>query len=110
MAKRNLMLMALTLAASLAWAGDHSASGTVNAVKVKEGVLNISHGPIKSMNMEGMTMDFKVADPAMLSDVKAGNTIEFSLGKDAKGAFVITDLEVTGESTAHADDGHEHSH
>ena len=45
--------------------------------------------------MKGMTMNFKVSDPAMLEDVKPGETISFSVEKGAKNSFVITDLEVT---------------
>ncbi len=111
MLKKILMLMVVTMISGAVFAaGEHSASGTVNAVKTAEGKLNISHGPIKSMNMEGMTMDFKVADPAMLDDVNAGSTIDFTLAKDDKGGLVITDLEVTGASTAKAADGHSHTH
>jgi len=106
--KVPLIIIASLLSGIVFAAGEHSTSGTVNAVK--DGKLNISHGPIKSMNMDGMTMDFAVADPAMLEDVKPGSKIDFTLTTNAKGGFVITDLEVTGTSTAKAADGHDHSH
>lgn len=51
-------------------------------IKSKE-MLNISHGPIKGL-MKAMTMNFKVSDPAMLDDVKPGETISFSVEKGAK--------------------------
>lgn len=112
MLKKFAMLVVAMSFAGLAFAsGEHSAQGTVNAVNAGENKINISHGPIKSAGMDAMTMDFLVEDPAMLEDVKKGSTINFSVMKDSKGMFVITDLEVTGTSTAKAaDDGHNHNH
>lgn len=74
-------------------ADEHEASGTVNSVDKERKTLNITHGPIKSMGMSGMTMDFNVADPAMLNEVKPGQKIEFVLTADKKGRFVIVDLQ-----------------
>ena len=92
-----------------AWAaGEFSAQGTVNAVKSADGKLNISHGDVKGL-MGAMTMDFKVADPAMLDDVEAGSNINFTLEEDKKGNLTITDLEVTGSSSKNvASESHKH--
>lgn len=109
MFRRMVIAMVLGLLAGSAWAaGEHAVSGTVNKVDDSAGKLNISHGPIKTMGMEGMTMDFLVEDPAMLEDVKKGSTVDFTITQNSKGMFVITDIEVTGTSTASADHGHNH--
>lgn len=77
-----------------AWAAEeHEASGTVNSVDKSARTINISHGPIKTMGMAGMTMDFVVEDPSMLADVKPGQKINFVVTTDRKGRFVIVDME-----------------
>jgi len=93
----GLFIASLALATS-AWAGgnEHEASGTVKKVDKAKRTLTISHGPIRSMNMSGMTMDFQVADPAMLSEVKPGDNIKFVLSTDRRGRFVVMDMENTG--------------
>jgi Cu/Ag efflux protein CusF len=91
------LIAALILAASFgtnAFAADeHEATGTVNSIDKERKTLNITHGPIKTMGMAGMTMDFAVSDPAMLNEVKPGQKIEFVLTTDKKGRFVIVDLQ-----------------
>ena len=78
---------------------EHDVTGVIKSVDKSARTLKIKHGPIKSMNMMGMTMSFKVSDPSMLSEVKAGQKIDFVITKDSKGQFVIMDLET---SEAHA--------
>jgi len=74
-------------------AKEYIAKGTVNEINSESKKLTISHGPVKGL-MGAMKMDFKVADPAMLSDVSIGNTIKFTLDEDKKGNLTITDLEI----------------
>lgn len=77
-----------------AWAGDqHKADGVVKAVKADQKRLSIAHGPIKSMGMSGMTMDFGVYDPGMLDEVQVGSNISFVFETDKDGNFVIMELE-----------------
>ncbi len=78
-------------------AKEYTAKGTVNAINSSSQKLNISHGPVKGL-MGAMKMDFKVSDPAMLSDVSIGNTIKFTLNEDKKGNLTITDLEIIENS------------
>ena len=75
-------------------AGDeHKVEGVIKGIKADANKLTISHGPIKSMGMDGMTMDFLVSDPGMLEVVKEGQNISFMIEVDKKGNFVITDIE-----------------
>lgn len=94
---------------SAVWAAEGTGEGTINKVKSGEEKLNISHGPIEGV-MESMTMDFQVMDPSMLDDVAAGDKVRFTVEEAAGGAFVITDIEVTGKGAVAADDGHGHQH
>lgn len=80
-------------------ASEHEVTGVVQGVNKSSRTVKIKHGPIKSMNMAGMTMDFKVADPSMLSEVKTGQKIDFVITQNRRGQFVIQDLTV---SDAHA--------
>lgn len=84
------------LMSSPVWAEGHEAKGVINAIKMDSGKLNISHGPISSLGMGAMTMDFKVMDPAMLEDVKKGHEVAFVIEKDKAGNFVITEIEDMG--------------
>jgi len=83
-----IMLSSFTVVAK-----EYTAKGTVNAIKSESKKLNISHGPVKGL-MGAMKMDFKVSDPAMLSDVSIGSTIKFTIDEDKKGNLTITDLEI----------------
>jgi Cu(I)/Ag(I) efflux system protein CusF len=54
--------------------------------------ITIKHGPLVNLQMPGMTMPFKVKDPAMLDQVKPGDRVSFSAEK-VNGAITITRLE-----------------
>ena len=55
--------------------------------------ITIRHGPLKKFDMEnGMTMVFRVGDPAMLTTVKAGDKVKFDVER-VNGQFTVTRLE-----------------
>lgn len=60
-------------------AGAVTGLGVVKSVDAKAGSLVIDHEPIKALNWGPMVMPFKVADPAILKDVKAGQKVSFQL-------------------------------
>ncbi len=41
------------------------------------GKITLKHGPIKNLDMDFMTMVFRVADPALLDKAKAGDKVRF---------------------------------
>ena len=89
-----IMMVCATAFIGQAIAGDeHKAEGVIKAIKAGSNKLTISHGPIKSMGMDGMTMDFIVSDPGMLEVVKEGQNVSFMIEVDKKGNFIITDIE-----------------
>jgi Cu/Ag efflux protein CusF len=69
-------------------------SGEVTKVDKTGGKLTIQHGPLRNLDMPGMTMAFKVGDPAMLERVKAGDKIEF-VAENVGGALTVVRLDVT---------------
>lgn len=80
-------------AMSTAWGSSHLVKGKVTKVDAAAQKLTIRHEPIKKFDMEeGMTMVFRVKDPAMLKDVKAGDDIRFDADK-VNGAFTVIELQ-----------------
>ncbi|HYG84796.1 MAG TPA: copper-binding protein [Azospirillum sp.] len=70
-----------------------AATGKVNSVDAKTRVLNLTHGPIPALSWPAMTMDFGVAPSVDLSAVKPGDTVAFTVGKDAKGMYLIDSVQ-----------------
>ncbi|WP_009981260.1 copper-binding protein [Burkholderia pseudomallei] len=66
--------------------------GEVKKVDTAAGKLTIKHGPLENLGMGAMTMVFKVKDPAMLSQVKAGDTIDF-VADEVDGALTVVKLQ-----------------
>lgn len=67
--------------------------GEVKKVDKDAGKITIKHGPLANLNMPGMTMVFRVKDPAMLEQVKSGDKIKF-LADKVGGALMVTTLQV----------------
>lgn len=84
------MLVAIAFSVS-AWADSGMVQAEVIKVDKSAGKVTLKHGPIKSLDMDAMTMVFRVADPAMLDRMKAGDRIEFEAGR-VNGAITITKL------------------
>ena len=67
--------------------------GQVTKVDASAEKITIRHGPIKKFDMnDGMTMVFRVGDPAMLKQVKAGDKIKFDVER-VNGQFTVTRIE-----------------
>ncbi|ALV61587.1 RND transporter [Burkholderia multivorans] len=66
--------------------------GEIKKVDTANGKLTIKHGPLENLGMEGMTMAFKVKDPAMLSEVKVGDKIDF-VAEEVNGALTVVKLQ-----------------
>ena len=68
-------------------------SGEVKKVDASAQKITIKHGPMPKFDMEeGMTMVYRVPDPAMLTAVKAGDKIEFD-AEHVNGQFVVTKIQ-----------------
>jgi Cu(I)/Ag(I) efflux system protein CusF len=67
-------------------------SGKVEKVDVSAGKITIDHGPIKNLDMEGMTMVFRVQDPALLKQVKAGDKVQFTADR-VNGQITVTSIK-----------------
>jgi Cu(I)/Ag(I) efflux system periplasmic protein CusF len=54
--------------------------------------ITLKHGPIKNLDMPGMTMVFQVRDVALFDKIAAGDKIMFTAEK-LQGAYVVTGVE-----------------
>ena len=80
-----------------ALADKHHAAGTlvdgeIRKVDKDAKKITIQHGPLLSLDMPAMTMVFRVKEPAMLDQVKAGDKVKFQAEKIG-GAFTVTKIE-----------------
>lgn len=74
-------------------AQEASISGEVRKIDGNAGKITLKHGPARSLGMdEGMTMAYRVKDPAMLKQVKVGDHVTFE-AENADGGFVVTKLQ-----------------
>ena len=79
--------------------------GEIKKVDKEAGKITIKHGRLANLGMAPMTMVFKVKDPAMLEQVKAGDKVKFT-AKKLNGALTVTALQnatvMTGAAAAQA--------
>jgi Cu(I)/Ag(I) efflux system membrane fusion protein len=83
-------------------AAKHAAEGRVESVDSKTGTVSVAHGPVASLKWPGMTMDFKVKDPAVLGRLKAGAKIGFEFVEADPGEWVIVRVTPPASGAAKA--------
>ncbi|MGJ0395874.1 MAG: copper-binding protein [Methylocystis sp.] len=68
--------------------------GVVRAVDADERRIMITHGPVSGpLEMSPMTMAFRVAPNVDLSSLSKGMKIKFTISRDAKGLYVIENVQ-----------------
>ena len=83
---------ALTFVLGTSFANAQSVNGTVKKIDAEQGKVTIDHGPIKKLDMDAMTMVFRVASPDMLKGLKTGDKIKFDADR-VNGAITVTNLK-----------------
>lgn len=75
--------------------GDQAAmtDGEVRRIDKAQGKLTLRHGPIANLDMPGMTMVFRVAEPRMLDTLREGDKVRFSAER-VDGSITVTAIEV----------------
>jgi Cu(I)/Ag(I) efflux system protein CusF len=90
---RAAATLALILMAPAAYAQGDAVQGEVRKIDEAAGKITLKHGPIRNLGMDvGMTMVFRVADPAMLKQVKVGDKVEFEAENGTSG-YTVTKLQ-----------------
>lgn len=90
-------IAAATLAAILplaaATAQGSTVQGEVRKIDEAAGKVTLKHGPIKNLGMDvGMTMTFRVKEPAMLKGMQVGDKVEFEAEQAASG-YTVTKMQ-----------------
>jgi len=83
----------------------HQAQGVLESIN-DDGTVSITHEPIKSLGWPGMTMDFALANPALVADIRPGSAIQFEIVERGEGEWVITQLNAAQKESSHAEHRH----
>jgi Cu/Ag efflux protein CusF len=66
-------------------------AGEVRRIDTEAGKITLKHEAIPNLDMMGMTMVFRVKDPAMLQTVKPGDKVKFR-ADNVKGTLTVTEI------------------
>lgn len=66
--------------------------GEVRKVDKEQGKVTLRHGPIPNLDMDGMSMIFRVSDPKMLDTIKQGDKVKFTADK-VNGVFTVMSIQ-----------------
>ncbi len=80
----------------------HRVKGTLNAINA-DGTVNITHGPVETLDWPGMTMDFMLANSSLADNAGIDSTITFEIIERNPGEWVITRLQ---PSSVNPHEGH----
>lgn len=93
--RTNIFAAALAIGlgvSSVAFAQAAAVDGTVQKIDQAGGKLTLKHGPIKNLDMDSMTMVFRVQDPEMLKKVKVGQKVKFEADR-VNGQITVTRID-----------------
>jgi len=71
----------------------HQAQGVLEALN-RDGSVSITHQPIQSLGWPGMTMDFALANAALVSKIPVGSAIDFEIVERKTDDWVITKISL----------------
>jgi Cu/Ag efflux protein CusF len=83
-----------TAASAPTLAATPSVEGEVRKLDKAMGKITLKHGVIANLDMPGMTMVFRVAEPKLLDGIKQGDKVKFS-ADNIKGVLTVTALALT---------------
>lgn len=66
--------------------------GEVRKIDKEQGKITLKHGELQNLGMPGMTMVFKVKDPAALDKLSVGDSVQF-VAERVEGALTVTAIE-----------------
>ncbi|TWO82305.1 efflux transporter periplasmic adaptor subunit [Denitratisoma oestradiolicum] len=88
-------------ASAPAQAVGHKAEGVVDSMDAASGTVELSHGPVASLKWPAMTMEFKVANGALLKDLTPGAQVSIEFVERGPGEWVITRLTPKSGAVQH---------
>ena len=66
--------------------------GEVTKIDAAQGKITLRHGPIKNLDMDSMTMVFRVQDPAVLKQLKVKDKVKFEADR-VNGQITVTRIQ-----------------
>lgn len=89
-----MVIVAMSTCVSTSASAQQSASteGEVRKIDEAAGKITLKHGAIKNLDMDAMTMVFRVQDPAILKAVKVGDKVRFEANR-VDGAITVTKMQ-----------------
>jgi Cu/Ag efflux protein CusF len=93
--RKTTLIVASVLAfsfPSLSAAQSAMVDGEVTKIDEAQGKITLRHGPIKNLDMDSMTMVFRVQDPAMLKQVKVKDKVKFEADR-VNGQITVTKIQ-----------------
>jgi Cu/Ag efflux protein CusF len=87
-----MIAAALSMLSTVALAQAVPVEGQIIKIDEAQGKVTLKHGPIKNLDMDGMTMVFVAADPTMLKAVKVGDKVKFEADR-VNGRLTVTKLD-----------------
>ena len=79
--------------AAAASAIGHRTEGKVESVDPKDGTVSLAHGPVASLKWPAMTMEFRVANEALLGKLRVGTTVAIEFVERQPGEWLITGVQ-----------------
>lgn len=69
-----------------------TSDGQVQKIDESAGKITLKHGPVKSLDMDAMTMVYPVQNPSSLKGLKAGDKVKFQMER-VNGQIMVTKLQ-----------------
>ena len=90
--KKTLLTIAAALALTGAAAAQSMTNGQVQKIDTEQGKVTLRHEAIKNLDMDSMTMVFRIQDPAMLKQVKVKDKVKFEADR-VNGQLTVTKIQ-----------------
>ena len=88
----SFSLSAAVLAVGMSAASAQTVNGELVKIEVDRGRITLKHDAIPNLEMDGMTMVYRVADPAMLTQVREGERVRFEASR-VNGNITVTRIQ-----------------
>jgi Cu/Ag efflux protein CusF len=90
--KKWIAAALLALPPTAGFAQSALVDGQVQKIDAAQGKITLRHGPIKNLDMDSMTMVFRLQEPAQLKGLKPGDKVKFAADR-VNGQITITKIE-----------------
>jgi Cu/Ag efflux protein CusF len=89
--RRVLLAGGVVLALASAGLAQDLVDGEITKIDKAQGKITLRHGPIKALDMDAMTMVFRVQDPKVLDTLKVGDRVKFTAAR-VEGQITVTSI------------------